>query len=338
LIAAVRNFAGGRADWEGMTANLRACLASAFAWAIAWRCSSESSPRGSTAAAPPPLTHRVDLRVPDAQRLLFAVVGDTRPPTVDGTASYPTDVIDELYADLEALVPRPQFVLSTGDYLFASEGSGQASAQLDLYLLARARYAGPLFPAMGNHECTGATDSNCGPGTVDGITEPYAAFLEKLLRPLGIDRPYYTVGAASAAGAWTAKVVVIAANAWSSEQAEWLEGVLSAVTTYTLVVRHEPAAATTAPGVAPSEAILARHPYTLSIVGHTHTYERSRGVPREVVIGNGGAPLSGKKAYGFGLVAQRDDGALEVNVLDWRTGERDEAFRFAVRPDGSPAP
>jgi hypothetical protein len=318
-----------------MTANARTCLLLAAASGLAWRCSSASSPPG---AAPPALTHRVDLRVPAAPRLLFAVVGDTRPPQVDATASYPTDVIDQIYADLEALVPRPSFVVSTGDYMFASDGSGQAPAQLELYLRARARYGGPLFPAMGNHECTGATDSNCGPGATDGITEPYAAFLENLIKPLGIDRPFYVVAAASAGGAWTAKVVVIAANAWSTEQAEWLDGVLSAGTTYTVVVRHEPAATTTAPGVAPSEAILARHPYTLSIVGHTHTYERSRGAPREVVIGNGGAPLSGKKPYGFALISQRDDGALEVNVIDSQTGERDEAFRFALQADGGPAP
>jgi hypothetical protein len=35
-------------------------------------------------------------------RLLFAWVGDTRPPTADDTASYPIEVITRIDTDLEA--------------------------------------------------------------------------------------------------------------------------------------------------------------------------------------------------------------------------------------------
>ena len=35
-------------------------------------------------------------------------------------------------------------------------------SMLDLYLAARQPYPNVQFPAMGNHECTGATASNCG--------------------------------------------------------------------------------------------------------------------------------------------------------------------------------
>ena len=42
--------------------------------------------------------------------------------------------------------------------------------------------------------------------------------------------------------------------------------------------------------------------------------------------------------YGYGLVQQRADGALQVDMVDYGTGQLDTAFRFAVRADGSAAP
>src|SRR5579884_1539784 len=250
--------------------------------------------------------------------LLFAVVGDTRPATEDDTSAYPAGVIATLFADVEALRPRPPIVLSTGDYVFASTGAaGQAAPQLDIYLEARARYSGALFPAMGNHECTGATSSNCGPGSSSGITPNYAAFMQKMLAPLGLADPYYAVHVAADDGSWTAKFVFVAANAWSAAQEAWLDAALASPTTYTFVVRHEPASASTAPGVVPSEAVLARHTYTLLVVGHSHTYHHDASSPREVLIGNGGAPLTSKD-YGFGLFARQPDGAIAVDMIDWR--------------------
>ena len=81
---------------------------------------------------------------------------------------------------------------------------------------------------------------------------------------------------------------------------------------------------------------MANHPYTLAIVGHTHTYGRTG--PRQVTIGNGGAPLTGGATFGFGLIQQRADGAIQVDVIDSATGHADTAFRFALHADGSPAP
>jgi hypothetical protein len=259
---------------------------------------------------------------------------------VDDTAAYPADVITTIYAGIRALEPRPAMVLSTGDYVFASSpprgGESQAGPQFDIYLQARARFPGPLFPALGNHECTSATSSNCGPGGVDGVTANYAAFLEKMLAPIGQAKPYYAVHVAASDATWTAKFLFVAANAWSTDQAAWLEGSLSKPSTYTFVVRHEPASATTAPGVTPSEAVMARHPYTLAIVGHVHTYAHDTETPRQVLVGNGGAPLSGKD-YGFAVFSQRADGAIEVDMVHWKTLSADRSFHFAVWPDGSPA-
>ena len=269
-------------------------------------------------------------------RLYFAVVGDTRPPSPDDTAGYPTAIITQIYTHLEALSPKPSFAVSTGDYMFASTGGTEGATQLDLYVGARSKYSGQLFAAMGNHECTGFTNSNCGGGNADGVTSNYTAFLSKLLGPISQTNPYYEVDVGAADASWTAKFLFVAANAWTQTQATWLDQAMAKPTTYTFVLRHESASANTAPGVIPSENIMGNHPYTLAIVGHTHTYQHSG--PREVIVGNGGAPLSGGKNYGFGIVSQRTDGAVAVDMIDYASGVADSSFHFAVKPDGSAAP
>jgi hypothetical protein len=291
----------------------------------------------TSVAASGAATGSVGPRGGNVSRLYFAVVGDTRPPSVDDTSGYPSAIITKIFQDLQSLDPVPLFGLSTGDYMFASTHGGQAAPQLALYLYARTAFSGIMFPAMGNHECTGATASNCGSGNSDGVTDNYSQFLAKMLKPLGQTQPYYSFGVDSSSGAWTAKFVVVAANAWDNAQAAWLEATLARATTYTFIVRHEPAAASTAPGVNPAEQIQSQHPYTLSIVGHSHTYAKSGA--KEVIIGNGGAPLTSSGAnYGFGLVEQRDDGSIQFDVVDYATMQRDTRFTFAVRPDGSPMP
>lgn len=269
-------------------------------------------------------------------RLYFAVVGDTRPANVDDTAGYPTATITKIFQAMTSLSPSPTFGVSTGDYMFATPGKGNATPQLDLYLQARAGYAGTMFPAMGNHECTGYTASNCGQGNTDGVTENYTAFLSQMLGPIAQPKPYYAINVSGTGGAWTAKLVFVAGNAWDSGQSTWLASTLAQPTTYTFILRHEPASASTAPGVGPSEQIMAKYPYTLAIVGHTHTYQKSGA--REVIVGNGGAPLSGTGTYGFGLVQQLATGAIQVDMIDSSTGQPVSGFTFRVNPDGSPAP
>jgi hypothetical protein len=269
-------------------------------------------------------------------RLYFAVVGDTRPVAIDDVADYPSAVVSKIYATMDAVVPRPSFAVSTGDYQYTSLSGSAGPAQVDLYLAARAAYRGVLFPAMGNHECTGLTSSNCGTGNTDGITGAYRAYLTKLLAPIGQTAPYYEVDIDSKDGSWTSKLVIIAANAWTSDQAAWFDHAMSRPTTYTFVVRHEGSNATAAPGVTPSEQILAAHPYTLAICGHTHTYDHPK--RREVIVGNGGAPLvSSTKGYGFAVLSQQADGSIAVDMIDYASGRADTEFRFALKPDGASA-
>jgi hypothetical protein len=296
-------------------------------------------------AGPPPQTYDAGVTSTigpsggTESNLFFAIVGDTRPATEDDTAHYPTAIISKIFSDLSSLKTVPPFVVSTGDYQFSNPYGNEAAAQLALYLKAKGNYPGVQFPAMGNHECTGGTSSNCGTGNTNGITNNYSEFISQLLGPIQKTKPYYVVNVNAPNNAWTAKFVFIAANAWDSTQASWLDSTLAQSTTYTFVVRHEPASATTAPGVGPSETIMKKHPYTLAIVGHSHEYYHSKySNPKEVVIGNGGAPLATNQNYGYGIVAQRSDGSLAVDMYDYQTNAAVTSFHFAVKPDGSAAP
>jgi hypothetical protein len=267
--------------------------------------------------------------------LRFAIVGDTRPAMIDDTAGYPTAVIQKIWQDVEVHSPKPYFAVMTGDYVFAKPFGSEAGPQFDKYLQARSAFSNVAFPAMGNHECTGGTASNCGPGTTDGVTVNYTTFLQKMLAPIGKSDPYYTINVNGTGGAWTAKFVFVAANAWTQTQATWLAAELAKPTTYTFVVRHEGSSATTAPGVTPSAQIMAQHPYTLLLAGHTHTFSYSK-TGREVITGNGGAPLTGTINYGYVIAEQRADGAIVFDARDYATNA---VFKtFAVKADGTPTP
>jgi hypothetical protein len=252
--------------------------------------------------------------------LSFAVVGDTRPPNEDDTGGYPTDVITKIWADLEAASPRPAFVVTTGDYQYANPNGTQSKPQLTLYMNARQQFSNIVFPVMGNHECTGFTASNCGEGNSDGITANYTNFMSMMLGPLGATAPFYSFNVNGTNGAWTAKFVMVACNAWDQTQATWLDGELAKPTTYTFVVRHEGNDADTAPCVTPMQSILSSHPLTLLIAGHTHTFEFNAN-SRQMIVGNGGAPLSGNINYGYTLATQQPNGTITYDEYDYMTNQ-----------------
>ena len=52
-------------------------------------------------------------------------------------------------------------------------------------------------------------------------------------------------------------------------------------------------------------------------------------------MGNGGAPLTGSGDYGYGIAAQRSDGAIVVDEIDYQTGAADSSFHFVVTPTGT---
>jgi Calcineurin-like phosphoesterase len=276
-------------------------------------------------------------------RLVFAVVGDTRPADEDETSEYPTAIITKIFQDIQAQSPHPVLVIGTGDYQFSSAGSdGTGAAQVQLYMTARASYTGPYFPAMGNHECgvsgsfTTSDNNDCGPGNPGGVTTNYNAFMNEMMAPISQTNPYYSINVNASDNSWTAKFVVTAANAWDTAQQTWMEGVMAQKTTYTFVVRHEPSDATPPlpTGVAGVDTILGQYPYTLLLTGHSHTYGHYSDAPQTVVIGNGGAPLSSKD-YGYGLFSQRCDGAIVADEYDYMTGATDSYFHFVITPAGT---
>ena len=268
--------------------------------------------------------------------LYFGVTGDTRPPSTDDVLGYPTAIITKIFQDIEALSPPPPFVVATGDYQNSStHSSATASQQIPIYMHARAQYSGAFFPAMGNHECTGADDSNCGTGNQYGITPNLTAFLTTMLGPIQETLPYYVIHVNATDGKWTSKFVFTAANAWDTTQQAWLTTALAEKTTYTFVIRHEPSTSTGNPaGVAAIDTVLGMFPYTLLIVGHSHEYRHP--FRQVLLIGNGGAPpTTTGQSYGYGLVKQRaSDGALVVDAIDYMTGAADSSFHFVITADG----
>lgn len=295
-------------------------------------------------AAPPPAVGPGGGRVPS---LVFAVIGDSRPPAPDDVAHYPTQIVSQIYREIDALSPRPQFVVSTGDYLFADArkplGQSLAPRQADAYFQASRAFHGQLFPSLGNHECGNRVSSNCCRGCSDGLTANYQAFLALLAR-LGLphDAPYYAVRLASSdpSRPWIAKFVLVAPNAWDDAQARWLERTLAEPTTYTFIVRHEPDYDDdVCPGCGPSDAIIKRFPYTLILAGHEHTFRLVR-PSREIVLGLGGAPLSTPADRpGYLVCAQRPDGAIACQEHDMGSGSPGyPESTMIVTPDGRVLP
>lgn len=256
--------------------------------------------------------------------LNFAIIGDSRPLVLDDIAHYPTSVVTSLFQEVQARSPRPFFVVGTGDYMNADatqrREKSTAFAQAELYYGAAKGFSGAVYPALGNHECGNGVSTNCGPKGQQGLTPNYQAYLQ-LLSKLGLpnDRPYYARSFASsdATHPWTAKLVMIAANAWDDDQAGWLEQTLASPTTYTLVVRHEPDTDNNqCLGCAASDAIVKRHPYTLLLTGHEHTFRIVR-ASKELVVGVGGAPLyDPRDHYGYVICSQRPDGNLGCQERD----------------------
>ena len=267
--------------------------------------------------------------------LSFAVIGDTRPPspcTDVNNCPYPTQVITQIYQDIQALSPVPPYVLTTGDLMDnVPDVGGTASWQLQQYQSAIMAFTGLTFPAMGNHECTGLPSSQCGPTGPDGTGENYTAFLG-LLSALNLPNngaAYYQEGPFTFNGSQTVKFLMLAPNAWDSTQSAWFDTALSQATTYTFVVRHEPDDAIEPSGwagIAESNAVMANHPgaVTMRLEGHTHELRWSPfsavdGGSGEAIVGNGGAqpwdcPSGGTTTiycdYGYLLCQQRTDNSL----------------------------
>ena len=207
--------------------------------------------------------------------------------------------------------------------MFASTSSA-VTAQVALFKQAMANYtAGPIYLTMGNHECTGATASNCpnltetpniqafmadGAGGRDQAVLPHRRRdaarqgqvpLRRRQR-LGLD----------------AAVVAAAAARRSDDlhlrRAPRVDDVVGRAHR-----RHA------------SESIVGAHPYTLELLGHTHEYRHED--TKHVISGNAGAPLSTGN-YGLLIVEQKSDGNITVTEIDEATGSVTDTW--TVSPTG----
>jgi hypothetical protein len=292
--------------------------------------------------------------------LVFGAFGDVRPANPDDTAGYPSTIIGAIFAGLAA--KGVTVAVDAGDHCFQEDPSvsgGSGHAQFLKFMSAKsANYSGTLLPTFGNHEACGyfaATTGNCTSWT-SGLSKDY---LKDIQQPLTGQStyPWYSV---LLTGSWgTAKLVHVAANAWTSAQQTWLTNTLNVATTYTFVIRHEPFNDTRAPGVTPSESTYQtnynRGTLTLSITGHTHLIQLPGGTqpygdpygatqPYEIILGNAGAPLDAGSYYGFAVLQRRiSDGAIVTQAYESIASNgttklnnvADTSYRFAVNPSGT---
>ncbi len=277
--------------------------------------------------------------------LAFGLVGDTRPPFYDLTSDYPSQIIGTIFTDLAQASPPIAFVASTGDYMFADPLFAQAVPQAELYVDAGTFFPGPIFPAMGNHECDSAvTSDNC---FGDDTSDPnFAAYLTVIMTGFGLPstNPYFmvTYGSSDPTNPWNAKFIYTAANCWDDGQLSWFTAALAVPTTYTFIVRHEPTSnAGGAPGVAPTDTALATAPFTLKLTGHSHSYSYDE-ANNEVINGLGGAALDTgyTGTYGYVICRQRPDNAIQCSQYDYDTNQisTEPNSTFAVLADGGSTP
>ncbi len=256
--------------------------------------------------------------------LHFAVSGDTRPPSCEDTAGYPTAIINAI-GDAEK-VAGAQFAIDLGDHMYVCNNDASAAqAQMNLFLQDIQGYHGTWFMTEGNHECMGSGYSGSCP--IGSSNVNYNAFLSALA-PIS-SSPYYSFDVQTSLG--LARFVVVADNSWDSTEQQWLDQVLSdadANAKYTFVAKHHPVGDTS---VAVNTDIIAQirtHKFALLLTGHTHKYAHSTADNgRDVIIGNAGAPLVSAGTFsGYAIVDQKSDGSLTFTMYDVATGAAQDSW------------
>jgi hypothetical protein len=203
---------------------------------------------------------------------------------------------------------------------------------LDIFMTARKNFPGPMFPAMGNHECDELTNVNCaGSGSQ---TPDYTTYMNTMGSPLQLTEPYYDEMFAAPDNSWTAHFSFIACNYWDSTQLAWEQTSLATPATYHFVVRHLDVADLSTSPCSDSQPPIAANPLTIILAGHVHEYEHNP-ANKEIVDGLGGAPLDAGTNYGYTLVTRNSDGTLTLTTKDYMSGSAIDTF--SINADGTPA-
>jgi hypothetical protein len=261
--------------------------------------------------------------------LHFGVSGDTRPPSCEDTAGYPTSVINGI-ADAERAAGA-QFAVDMGDHMYVCNNDASiAQQQMGLFMEGVARFGGTWFLTEGNHECMGAGSGSCPTGSTN---VNYQAFLSAL-SPIS-STPYYSVDIQTSLG--LATLVVVADNSWDAAQQSWLEQTLAradAHARYTIIAKHHPEGDTSVAANTTIMQVIRAHKFALLLTGHAHRYEhQTTDQGRDVIIGNGGAPLvSGGTFFGYAMVDQQPDGTLKLTMYDLATTTPHDSWTVGPNP------
>jgi hypothetical protein len=252
--------------------------------------------------------------------LHFGITGDTRPPSCEDTAGYPTSVINGIVDQMSAR--NIQFGLDLGDHMYVCNNDlTTATTQMNLYMQSIGRFNGTFFMTEGNHECYGGL---CLQGSTNAN---YVAFMTALA-PIATS-PYYTFNIDTSLG--RATFVIIADNSWDQNQAAWLTQTLTTAdqaAKYTIVARHHPEGDSSVTTNSDSMAIVRQHKFALFLTGHSHLYDHmTTDNGRDLVLGTGGAPLiAGGAFHGYGIIDQTNAGMLQVTIYDTSTNAQVDSW------------
>ncbi len=248
--------------------------------------------------------------------IYFAAFGDTRPAS--SGASYPA-VTGTIFGEISGHNPHHVFVV--GDYI--EHNTSQFTDFLNL-MHKNYKASGPVHFVVGNHEAAylSAYQSQMAEGLMNG-------------------KMYYAIQDT----AQNAKYVVIADDAWDATQKAYIQAALAKPTKYTFVFRHHPSVISAGssshfqamPAVDSQYAtaqdeilavITAGNP-TLVIEGHSHFFGTTKrkwtdanGHSREIIVGNGGAPLSPDQPgyppnyYGYTIFQVLPSGNVAIVAYD----------------------
>jgi hypothetical protein len=238
--------------------------------------------------------------------LFFGAFGDI--VTSKDAEDSPAPIVTNIFRELANR--QVQFVTMVGDYVYVQPDSySGALDQVSAFMQTRQLFVGPVFYALGNH---------------DAPPEALKVYRELMTREVYFAFDLQVAPLPGNTNPATAKFVFVADNAWSADQAAWLDSTLGTPSDYTFVIRHH--STDTATSQAPAQ-IIGRHPLTLLIVGHVHTYQHV--ADREVITGNGGAPVF-EGNYGYLTLQQGTDGRITVTAFDQSVDQPYDAF--AVDP------
>jgi hypothetical protein len=251
--------------------------------------------------------------------LHFAMSGDTRPPSCEDTANYPSAIINAI-GDAEKRAGA-QFALDLGDHMYVcNNAASAATAQMNLFMQGTQHFGGTWFMTEGNHECMGSGSGSCPTGSTN---VNFQAFLQALA-PIS-STPYYSVNVQTSLG--LATLVFIADNSWDTTQESWLKSTLAQAdqnAKYTLVAKHHPESDSSISSNSTIMQIIRAHKFALLLTGHAHQYQhQTTDSGRDLILGNGGAPLISTGTFnGYAMVDQLADGRLQVSVYDVADGTK----------------